>query len=101
MPQLKVARRVALYGFLQLLFTLFMFVVFIPVYKSFVIGLLWQVIKVVVPLFYGSRYQCERLPKYLLTKALQEVNHRKNSSSSIKDGTVVAPLKQQQLKENE
>eukprot|EP01025_Chloroclados_australasicus_P068792 TRINITY_DN958_c0_g1_i3.p2 TRINITY_DN958_c0_g1~~TRINITY_DN958_c0_g1_i3.p2 ORF type:complete len:486 (+),score=50.96 TRINITY_DN958_c0_g1_i3:89-1459(+) len=101
----SLARRVALYGALQLVFMLVMFVGFIPVYKSFALGLLWQIIKVVVPLYYGSRYQCERLPKYLLTKALQEVNRRqamgetRQTQTAVCDGVCVADVNKQQ-KEN-
>eukprot|EP01024_Parvocaulis_polyphysoides_P022250 TRINITY_DN20640_c0_g1_i5.p2 TRINITY_DN20640_c0_g1~~TRINITY_DN20640_c0_g1_i5.p2 ORF type:complete len:282 (-),score=30.67 TRINITY_DN20640_c0_g1_i5:887-1732(-) len=91
----SLARRVALYGVLQLVFTLVMFLFFIPIYKSFALGLLWQIIKVVVPLFYGSRYQCERLPKFLLTKALQEVNRRQ-----IKDGSTIQNQNQKVQKES-
>ena len=34
-------------------------------------GCVLQVVKVAVPVYYGSRYQCEKVPQHQVIKALQ------------------------------
>lgn len=56
------ARRLILYGLLQLAFTLVTLMIGAATYSSFALGTAWQAIKLIAPLYYGARHQCERLP---------------------------------------
>lgn len=66
------ARRVCLFGLLQLVFTLGCLCLVIPVYKSFTLSLIWQFLKVVFPIWHGARYQCEKKTKHALQRVLKQ-----------------------------
>ncbi|MEW5316845.1 MAG: hypothetical protein WDW38_008190 [Sanguina aurantia] len=66
-------RRVAVYGFLQLLFTLVSICWAVLSWHSFTVATVWQVAKIVVPLWYGARYQCERLPALKFKEGLRKL----------------------------
>lgn len=65
------ARRLCMFGAIQLVFTLGCLLLFIPLYHSFCLSCIWQVVKVAVPVYYGSRYQCEKVPQHQVIKAMQ------------------------------
>lgn len=65
------ARRLCMFGGIQLVFTLACLLLFIPLYHSFCLSCIWQVVKVAVPVYYGSRYQCEKVPQHQVIKAVQ------------------------------
>jgi hypothetical protein len=65
------ARRICMFGLIQLVFTIGCLLLFIPVYNSFILSTVWQVAKFVFPVYYGSRYQCEKVPKHAMMKALK------------------------------
>ncbi|KAF6259276.1 hypothetical protein COO60DRAFT_1514094 [Scenedesmus sp. NREL 46B-D3] len=64
-------RRLLLYGGLQLLFTVICCTVFLPTYFSFPLAVVYQVIKVVFPVYYGSRYQMTKVPQHVFLRGLQ------------------------------
>ncbi|EFN58064.1 hypothetical protein CHLNCDRAFT_142330 [Chlorella variabilis] len=57
------ARRLAVYGLIQLAFTgtLGTLLLFVPTYSHRSLACAWQAVKVLVPVFYGCKYQCERV----------------------------------------
>lgn len=65
------ARRLCMFGGIQLVFTLACLLLFIPLYHSFYLSCIWQVVKFAVPVYYGSRYQCEKVPQHQVIKAVQ------------------------------
>ena len=58
----SVARRCLMYGFFQLLFTLAALLFSVPLYTSYKLGAAWQVVKLLLPLYFGACYECEKLP---------------------------------------
>jgi len=52
-------------GLIQLAFTVFTVLLSWPMYHSYRLSLLWQVVKIGVSLYYGSRMQCQVLPDRL------------------------------------
>ncbi|EIE25281.1 hypothetical protein COCSUDRAFT_40577 [Coccomyxa subellipsoidea C-169] len=67
----SIARRVCMYGLVQAVFTITVLIMFIPVYYNFYLSFAWQVMKVVFPVYYGAQYQCEKVPKHAVLKALR------------------------------
>lgn len=70
-------RQVFMFGFLQLLFTIGTLLVFIPTYFSWHIALLWQVVKFLVPQYYGARHFCHRLIASAISEGIR--NKRKEA----------------------
>lgn len=64
------SRRVVMYGLLQLAFTLITLTAFQVVHGSFYFAFLWQVAKFVIPVWYGSKVQCEKVPQRAVHQAL-------------------------------
>mmetsp|Transcript_36962 Transcript_36962/g.95863 ORF Transcript_36962/g.95863 Transcript_36962/m.95863 type:complete len:460 (-) Transcript_36962:215-1594(-) len=58
-------RRISMFGLIQLAFTVFTVLLSWPMYHSYRLSLLWQVVKIGVSLYYGSRMQCQVLPDRL------------------------------------
>lgn len=67
-------RRCVAYGTLQLVFTLLALMLFIPTYFYFPLGYAWQVVKFVAPVYYGSKYQCEKLPKHIFLNGVRAMS---------------------------
>lgn len=55
-------RRCFMYGLIQLAFTFLSLVWVNAIYHSFALGCVWQVLKVGIPLYYGSQYQWQKVP---------------------------------------
>jgi hypothetical protein len=66
----SVARRITIYGLLQLAFTVISIAAFLPTYFSYELAVIFQIVKIWFPIFYGSRHQCEKLPQVALRQAL-------------------------------
>jgi hypothetical protein len=64
-----VARRVTFYGLVQLCFTVISLAAFTPTYFSYEVAVIYQIIKILFPLFYGSRHLCQELPQRALRRA--------------------------------
>ena len=116
-PRVPYPSQLLLAGLLQLVFTVVVLVLFVPIFHSFWLGLLWQVcpccillpwqpdplkllwsvhtchvgptaddtyamrracsrdvqvIKFVAPVWYGARWQCEKVPKHAVLKVLKQ-----------------------------
>ncbi|WIA28892.1 hypothetical protein OEZ86_011416 [Tetradesmus obliquus] len=67
----SITRRLLVYGGLQLLFTVICCSVFLPTYFSFPLAVAYQVVKVVFPVYYGSRYQMTKVPQHVFLKGIQ------------------------------
>ncbi|GLC33074.1 hypothetical protein PLESTB_000373300 [Pleodorina starrii] len=65
----SVARRLLMYGLLQLLFTLAAQGLAVVTYHSFAAATAWQIVKLLVPLYLGACHQCLRLPAQQLRAA--------------------------------
>lgn len=59
-----------MYGVLQLAFTIIAICAFLPTYFCYHAALIYQVIKLWFPIYYGSRHQCVKLPQRALRNAL-------------------------------
>lgn len=68
-------RRCFMYGLTQLVFTVICLAGYAVVHHSFKLGMLWQVIKVVAPVYFGSRYQCEKLPQHSFMKGVRKLSY--------------------------
>ncbi|GFR48507.1 hypothetical protein Agub_g10171, partial [Astrephomene gubernaculifera] len=65
----SVARRLVMYGLLQLLFTLITQALAAVTYHHFAAAAAWQLVKLLVPLYLGACHQCQRLPAQQLRAA--------------------------------
>ncbi|KAI8469372.1 MAG: hypothetical protein J3K34DRAFT_522153 [Monoraphidium minutum] len=85
----SIARRVSMYGLLQLAFTAIALTAFLPTYSSFHLALAYQVIKLWLPILYGSRHLCEKQPQRALRNALgftqsgKRLNHHTTHSHGL------------------
>jgi hypothetical protein len=70
----SITRRILMYGLLQLVFTITCIMVFLPTYFSYQLAFVYQVVKVVFPVYYGSRYQMTKVPQQVFLKGM-EVYH--------------------------
>jgi hypothetical protein len=75
-------RRCLLYGLLQLTFTLGTLGVFYVVHRSFLLQLAWQMVKFVVPLHYGSRYQCQKVPQYTFLEGVRRLQREQQAQEA-------------------
>ncbi|CAL5222529.1 g4904 [Coccomyxa viridis] len=73
----SIMRRVCMYGLVQAIFTVSVLIFFIPIYYNFYLSLLWQVLKVVFPVYYGAQYQCVKMPRHAVIKALKAQQNEK------------------------
>jgi hypothetical protein len=63
-----------MFGLVQAAFTAGTLLLFAGVvYRSFALQLLWQAVKFLVPLYHGSQYQCEKLPRYQFLEGLERL----------------------------
>ncbi|KAK9835776.1 hypothetical protein WJX74_007661 [Apatococcus lobatus] len=76
------ARRVVMYGLLQAVFTVVFLAFALPLHRFFWVGCLWQVVKIIVPVYYGSRYQCERVPKHAVLGFIKRYRAQMDASSA-------------------
>ncbi|KAF8072782.1 GPC1 [Scenedesmus sp. PABB004] len=66
----SIARRCAVYGALQLAFTVLCLVLFVPTYLDWRLALLLQAAKFVVPLYYGCRFAAVKAPQHAFLDGL-------------------------------
>ncbi|KAL3132667.1 hypothetical protein ABBQ32_009185 [Trebouxia sp. C0010 RCD-2024] len=81
------ARRICMFGAIQLVFTVGCLLVFAPLYHSFYLSCIWQVVKFAVPVYYGSCYQCEKVPQHQVVKAVQSKKLHISLTADAKSAT--------------
>ena len=59
-------------GLLQLAFSLAAFAFFLAASRSLPALLLWQVLKIAVPIYCGAKHQCEKVPRAAVSAALKQ-----------------------------
>ncbi|KAL4427859.1 hypothetical protein ABPG75_001948 [Micractinium tetrahymenae] len=76
------ARRLAVYGLLQLAFTVGALLLFLPTYFSPQLALLWQAAKFLLPMWYGCRQQAAQLRRLAQHEVHLQVDARGPGSSA-------------------
>lgn len=64
-------RRVAMYGALQLAFTVGTLAAFVPTFYSWHAAFIWQVFKFALPVYYGAIHLCQRAVKAAISDAVR------------------------------
>eukprot|EP00798_Chlamydomonas_sp_ICE-L_P030447 gene30447-35457_t len=77
------ARRVCIFGLFQLAFTLLTFVIGFAAYRYFHLALLWTAVKIVVPLYYGSKYTKGKVPADAFKKGVKHLIALQLASDSL------------------
>eukprot|EP00775_Hariotina_reticulata_P009226 gene9226-9391_t len=70
----SIMRRCAMYGALQLAFTVICCLVFLTTYFCFPLAFLLQVVKFVFPIYYGSKYEKTKVPQHVFLKGMQHLD---------------------------
>eukprot|EP00878_Enallax_costatus_P016007 GHUV01016783.1.p1 GENE.GHUV01016783.1~~GHUV01016783.1.p1 ORF type:complete len:261 (+),score=62.45 GHUV01016783.1:953-1735(+) len=80
----SITRRILMYGLLQLLFTVICITVFLPTYHLYALAFVYQVVKVVFPVYYGSRYQMTKVPQHVFLKGIEVYKAVQQEAQSTK-----------------
>eukprot|EP00191_Tetraselmis_sp_GSL018_P016787 CAMPEP_0177585952 /NCGR_PEP_ID=MMETSP0419_2-20121207/4792_1 /TAXON_ID=582737 /ORGANISM="Tetraselmis sp., Strain GSL018" /LENGTH=465 /DNA_ID=CAMNT_0019075769 /DNA_START=82 /DNA_END=1479 /DNA_ORIENTATION=- len=102
-------RRISLFGGIQLAFTVATVLLAWPMFYSYRMSLAYQLVKIVVSLYYGSRMQCQVLPeklgrlkieRYAAEIATAAAERARSDGSGLSDSDVPAEVPQEAAKQS-